>query len=67
VRFYAVRLLGALHVSVNFANPQWSIAGNLNRIDLETPIGRHEYENLENVAWFWSRNRIGYLGTGRVQ
>jgi hypothetical protein len=52
---------------VSFANPQWTIAGNLNRIDLEASIGRHEYENLENVARFSSGNRIGYLGTGRVQ
>jgi hypothetical protein len=27
-------------------DPQWSISGNLNRIDLNSSIGRHEYENL---------------------
>jgi hypothetical protein len=46
----------------DFANPQRSIAGNLDGIDLETSIGRHEYENLENVARFWSGNRIKIFG-----
>jgi hypothetical protein len=39
----------------DFASPHGSIGGNLNRIDLETSIGRNAYENLENVARFLVR------------
>lgn len=41
---------------------------NLNRIDLETSIGRHKYENLGKCGpGFCSGDCIGYLGTGRLQ